>query len=397
MDSKAENKEVSKLSVIYTAFTAFAFKMLFDKVSFKYLSTPWSMLACFLMGAFYVLSLYVWSNQYRFNRNASSVIIRRFISVILTCIVSYIFIGFISERDNTGQPLFKWVGLRVDLYVLASVSLSLILTTILFAGPIVQYLIGSYASRYSQNMYLNELERARINQQQQQQMQQHNDNDNELNRSNTDANESRPVGDGFSYTVLDHFGYLFSSRLSLTEMKRNFSDLVFWRNVLVGPFTEEFVFRSCMLPLLVANLDYKYCIFITPLFFGLAHLHHMLESYKVNNMPLKHLIMQHLFQFAYTYIFGVYSSYLFIRTGNFFASFVSHAFCNVMGFPNIGELMHDFDRRTRNLLVFMYVLGLVLFIVLLLPLTTPKLFDNYVYFNLTLNSSFIGRSYFNSI
>ena len=45
-----------------------------------------------------------------------------------------------------------------------------------------------------------------------------------------------------------------------------------------------------------------------------------------------------LFQFAYTTIFGMYSAFLFIKTGHFAAPFIVHAYCNFMGFPDFMEV-----------------------------------------------------------
>lgn len=50
------------------------------------------------------------------------------------------------------------------------------------------------------------------------------------------------------------------------------------RVYVLGPVTEELVFRSCMVPMLVhAGISYPVIIFVSPLIFGLAHVHHALE------------------------------------------------------------------------------------------------------------------------
>ena len=46
----------------------------------------------------------------------------------------------------------------------------------------------------------------------------------------------------------------------------------------------------------------------------------------------------YLFQFAYTTVFGMYSAFLFIKTGHFAAPFIVHAYCNFMGFPDFMEV-----------------------------------------------------------
>ena len=53
------------------------------------------------------------------------------------------------------------------------------------------------------------------------------------------------------------------------------------------------------------------------------------------------------FQSTYTTIFGMYSAFLFIRTGHIAAPVVAHGFCNFMGFPDFNELLNH-PPRTRD-------------------------------------------------
>ncbi|KAG0761808.1 hypothetical protein G6F62_005075 [Rhizopus arrhizus] len=90
------------------------------------------------------------------------------------------------------------------------------------------------------------------------------------------------------------------------------------RNYFVAPFTEELVFRACMIAVLYqANYSKNYLIFVSPLYFGIAHLHHAWENYHAlgkTREGLIQVICGSLFQFTYTTIFGWYASYLFIKT-----------------------------------------------------------------------------------
>lgn len=95
--------------------------------------------------------------------------------------------------------------------------------------------------------------------------------------------------------------------------------------------------------------------------------------------PVRILIKQHLLQFSFTWLFGIWSSYLFLRTGHFMASFVSHTFCNYMGFPDLMELFNDFDNKTRKLLILIYVSGLICFLLLAPSMTEPYLFNNKIF------------------
>ncbi|RMZ93800.1 CAAX prenyl protease 2, partial [Brachionus plicatilis] len=246
-------------------------------------------LVCLFLASFYVISLYLWSRENRYKRNEPAVIKRRFISVILSSLISLIILYEISatSNDSNGFTINEWTGLRFDLINLFfSILVSLGLTTLLFIGPVFQNFLIEYHD------YLSDL---------------HSEN-------TTKSNE-------------------------------------LYKNYVISTLTEEFVFRSCMLPLLIGHMTWSNSILITPLFFGTAHLHHIYEGYKAKEMSLKFLIMRHLFQFGYTYSFGVYSSYLFLRTGSFFASFVAHSFCNLMGFPDFDGLINEFNGKTRIFLV----------------------------------------------
>jgi prenyl protein peptidase len=83
------------------------------------------------------------------------------------------------------------------------------------------------------------------------------------------------------------------------------------------------------------------------------------------------------FQFAYTTLFGMYAAFLFIRTGNVAAPCVAHAFCNVMGFPDFGEIGR-LNGWKRIVLASAFVVGLLGWYFLLWPLTEPTLYDNNV-------------------
>ena len=329
--------------------------MLAKKLNFEHLNSFTSVLSCFSMGSFYVISLYLWSKQNRFNRNEPSVIKRRFISVILTSILSILFVYFLAEQDQSddnknSHPLNIWIGFRFDfINVIKSVTITLFLTVILFSGPIVQHFVRDYLDF----LHL--------------QSRKNNKKDNDKRLQNIM---------NYIYYLIKYF---FSKNNFNQIVTQDLCDLGVWRNYIISPFTEEFVFRSCMLPLVLPTLHVNKSIYITPLFFGIAHLHHMIESILTTNMPLKLILLQNLFQFSYTYLFGLYSSFLFLRTGSFYASFLNHSFCNYMGFPNINELINDFKGRMRLFITFVYFFGLFMFCYLLTGLTNPQFYDNYVF------------------
>ncbi|CAG8566002.1 8135_t:CDS:2 [Cetraspora pellucida] len=99
--------------------------------------------------------------------------------------------------------------------------------------------------------------------------------------------------------------------------------VIYYNNGFVNhesPATEELVFRSCMISLLhYARISYVKIIFLTPLVFAIAHIHHAWENYVLYGRSIeaaKRAIFSSAFQFSYTTLFGWYATFIFMRTGN---------------------------------------------------------------------------------
>ncbi|KAI9718943.1 MAG: hypothetical protein M1812_003828 [Candelaria pacifica] len=107
--------------------------------------------------------------------------------------------------------------------------------------------------------------------------------------------------------------------------------------ILQGPITEETVFRSCLIPLhLLAKVSPTHIVFYTPLYFGIAHIHHFYEYTLTHpHTPLLPALARSLFQFVYTSIFGFYAAFIYLRTGSLLAVIISHSFCNWCGLPRL--------------------------------------------------------------
>jgi prenyl protein peptidase len=334
-----------------------------NKINFENINIAKSILLCFLMASFYVISLYLWSKQNRFNRNDPSVIKRRFISVSISYILSLLTLYLIAQQKSENQNpnffyLHEWIGLRLEfLNCLKSIVVSIILTITLFLGPILQNIISNFLFECE----IKNFEEKRINN----------------NTRNNNENQSIVFFFFFHYIIKQTVRFF--SLSSVLRMKHKMKNLTFLRNYIISPFTEEFVFRSCMLPLLIHNLNSVTTIMVTPLFFGLAHLHHIIEGFMHHESPVSSLIFQHLFQFCYTYLFGVYSSFLFLKTGNFFASFLCHSFCNFMGFPNFVELIEDFKGKSKLLIIIFYLSGFIGFVSFFFFFPKPEFFGNKIY------------------
>lgn len=111
----------------------------------------------------------------------------------------------------------------------------------------------------------------------------------------------------------------------------------FWanfRNLFFAPIPEEIIFRSLLgSTLLAAGFSHRTLLFGTPLFFGLAHVHLSVVKYWKSRDGM--VMVQCLFQVAYTSLFGALMMDVLLRTQNLLAVILIHSFCNLCGFPNL--------------------------------------------------------------
>jgi prenyl protein peptidase len=139
----------------------------------------------------------------------------------------------------------------------------------------------------------------------------------------------------------------------------------FWKNVrnyVVAPWTEEIIFRGCMIPpLLASGMSVVTVSVVAPLFFGFAHLHHAITRLAMGERRAS-VVLVTTFQFLYTFLFGMYASYAFLRTGSILAVTLSHAYCNWMGLPDMSfvQLRHPMYRY-RIVLLASFLIGVFAF------------------------------------
>ncbi|ORX59634.1 Abi-domain-containing protein [Hesseltinella vesiculosa] len=146
--------------------------------------------------------------------------------------------------------------------------------------------------------------------------------------------------------------------------------LIGFRNYVFAPWTEEYVFRAAMISLLhQAGHSTAFLIFVSPLYFGLAHLHHGWQTYHQmgrTSRALKIAVASSSFQFLYTTLFGWYASFLFLRTGSIWPCVLSHMFCNAMGFPDVSDVPQRSVLQQR-VIWSSFAAGIVVFICQLYP------------------------------
>uniref|UniRef100_A0AAQ4Q6G3 CAAX prenyl protease 2 n=1 Tax=Gasterosteus aculeatus aculeatus TaxID=481459 RepID=A0AAQ4Q6G3_GASAC len=247
-----------------------------------------SVLACLLLACSYVGSLYVWRSE--LPRDHPTVIKRRFTSVLIVSGLSPLFVW--AWREFTGvrtvPSLLALMGIRFE-GLIPAIMLPLMLTMVLFLGPLMQLAMDCPWS----------------------------------------------FMDGIRVALDPSFWMLC------------FSDMRWLRNQVVAPLTEELVFRACMLPMLVPCAGPLAAIFTCPLFFGVAHFHHVIELLRFRQGTL---------------------SGIFLAAGHLMGPVLCHSFCNYMGFPAITTAM---EHPHRLAVLTSYLMGVLLFLLCLFPFTDP--------------------------
>lgn len=124
-----------------------------------------------------------------------------------------------------------------------------------------------------------------------------------------------------------------------SELVTSLRSSIGYRNYVAGPVTEELLFRSTILPIHILSplsATPTKLIFLTPLYFGIAHVHHFYE-FRLSHpdTPLTPALLRTIFQFGYTSIFGWFASFIYLRTGSLYAVILIHTFCNYMGLPRL--------------------------------------------------------------
>uniref|UniRef100_A0A671QCG7 CAAX prenyl protease 2 n=1 Tax=Sinocyclocheilus anshuiensis TaxID=1608454 RepID=A0A671QCG7_9TELE len=140
-------------------------------------------------------------------------------------------------------------------------------------------------------------------------------------------------------------------------------DLRWLRNQVVAPLTEEFVFRACMIPMLVPCTGPTAAIFISPLFFGVAHFHHNIEQLRFGQDTV--------FEILICLSSSLILTFQYLNDPGLVGLVLCHSFCNQMGFPAIGSVL---QHPQRPVILLSYQLGVLLFLILLFPFTDPAFY-----------------------
>lgn len=268
-----------------------------------------AILWCLFLGILYVGTLYIWRFDKDLRRNHPKQVKNRFISLSIASVLSLLLLRFVLCKKDTfvREGFLDITGLRLWSGAFLMCFVGLLHVATLFLGPL--------ALRFLDNDWSFDID------------------------GDTDFYQHRSMLDALKYYA---------------------GNIYWWRTFVVGPGSEELVFRACMCPVLQrAGFSRVGICFLAPMFFGVAHLHHYYELRKT--YPAKKAALGVLFQFCYTYFFGVYACFLFMKTKCIYACILAHAFCNYMGFPDLDALV---EHKHKNILRILYVGGIVGFYLL---------------------------------
>ncbi|KAL4451170.1 hypothetical protein ABPG77_009242 [Micractinium sp. CCAP 211/92] len=175
---------------------------------------------------------------------------------------------------------------------------------------------------------------------------------------------SRPAGSSGSARSAAHSSSLWAQRI----VHVSFAHAL--RNWVAAPLLEEFLFRGCLLSyLLAAGASPGRCIALSPALFAACHLHHLHELVRYQGVAPSDALREVAPQFAYTWLFGSLAAFYFIRSRHLVAVVLPHAFCNLVGPPAL-------PAQHRQAVAATTLAGAAAFFCLLRPLTEPSLFSN---------------------
>jgi prenyl protein peptidase len=145
------------------------------------------------------------------------------------------------------------------------------------------------------------------------------------------------LGPLYESLLIQHSYTYWFSPSSPNSLPSTLGSAIGFRNYIAGPLTEELLFRSTIIPLhLLAHISPTKIIFLTPLYFGIAHVHHFYEFTLTHpHTPLLPALLRSLFQLTYTSLFGWYAAFLYLRTGSLVTVVLVHSFCNWCGLPRV--------------------------------------------------------------
>jgi prenyl protein peptidase len=111
---------------------------------------------------------------------------------------------------------------------------------------------------------------------------------------------------------------------------------VLLRDLLIAPVIEELVFRACIMQVLLSGgWQPVRAALVAPVFFGIAHVHHVCQAIVFEGRSFGQAAASQAFSMLYTTVFGALAGLLYLSTGTLASACALHAGCNWFGMPRL--------------------------------------------------------------
>lgn len=113
-------------------------------------------------------------------------------------------------------------------------------------------------------------------------------------------------------------------------------NIILLRDYLLAPLTEEINYRFILLKLLCPCFSKLNSCLISSFLFGFSHFHHyVLDTSK------ERTLFSTCCQFTFTFLFGMFASSMYLKSGYIITPIVLHAICNFLCLPDFETIIQN--------------------------------------------------------
>ena len=136
------------------------------------------------------------------------------------------------------------------------------------------------------------------------------------------------------------------------------------KQIVIAPIVEEIYFRGIVFGLYrdtgFFDQNPQTCIVVLPIYFAVAHAHQIILKRNEQWPVIKREMIIGVFRIIYTQVFGIYSGWVYIKTGSLWSAILLHSHCNFFGVPNFGLVFNSNIYLPKRIVIgVMYIVGTI--------------------------------------